>query len=333
MANLPNIKVGDRLDIKGRDFEFFNVVSLETHEEAKVLQFRDLLNHEIVRYTVDDFDELYLQGEIQWRRLGGRPIEEAPEEPCELGERCGGCSNCADRRLRANRLHLLRAFDANPVAKTDAALQEFLDKEKMNLPFVGTKIPRAGTFRKMIRERGETGDRRRRDMGDRRRGGCRKPRIHSEAERILWQEAEPYWTNIRTTAKDVHAGLHAKLSLLNRGRADDGLAAIPIPSRTTVWRLLTQHCDFDHARMRFGARKAHRLFKPLGGSIAAKRILDVAIFDHTTVDCFVVDDVSMAPVGRPYLTFCIDVKSRYPLGYVVSFTPPSVETVMACLRA
>jgi putative transposase len=332
MTSLPNLKAGDRLYIDERDFEFLNVVMPEGADAEPVLQFRDALNHAIRLCPLSEFEQLYLEGKLVWRSRGGRTVEEPPEEPCEAAERCGGCPRCADRRLRANRLHLLRAFDANPVPKTDVALQVFLEGQTPNLPFTGTKVPRAGTFRRMLRDRGEPGDRRRRDMGDRLRRGPRKPRIHEEAERVLWLEAEPYWTNVKVGAKDIHASVHTRLVALNRERAEKGLVAIDIPSRTTVWRLLTQHCDYDHTRMRYGAREARRRFQALRGRQEAKRILDLAIFDHTWVDCFVVDDVDYAPVGRPYLTFCIDVRSRYPLGYVVSFTPPSVETVMACLR-
>src|SRR5262249_34577128 len=79
-------------------------------------------------------------------------------------------------------------------------------------------------------------------------------------------------------------------------------------------------------------RVAARRFMPLKGSLEAKRILDIAIMDHTVLDCHVVDDEHLITVGRPYLTVAIDVRSRYPLAYVLGYTPPSVETAMACLR-
>jgi putative transposase len=333
MASLPCLTVGDRLTIDGRDVEFLSVVGPERDQTGLAeLQFREKRNHRVVIYTVEEFDRLYLDDKVAWASRDGHYVEEAPEEPCEAGDSCAGCARCSDRRLRANRLHLLRAFDANPVAKTDVALQAFLDSQRISVPHPAKPIPRAATFRRLLRERGNPGDRRQRDMGDRRRRGPRKPRIHPEAERILWQKAELYWTDITTSAKDVYADVHTALSALNRDRAKSDLDPIGIPGRTTVWRLLTQHCDYNHARTRFGARKADQLFKAVKGRVSADRILDLAIIDHTVADCFVVDDEHAIPVGRPYLTFCIDVRSRYPLGYVVSFTPPSVETVMACLR-
>ncbi|WP_296597998.1 transposase family protein [Phenylobacterium sp.] len=334
MRKQINLSPGQLVLIDERRFEFLNPVPSESGcpDAPDDLQFRNLRTHRVETLTELEFDELYLACKLTWPNKSDRPGDEPPEEPCEAGDLCGGCVKCADKRLRANRLHLLRAFDADPVPKSDAGLQAFLDREGPNAPYPADRLPRAATFRRLLRERGEPGDRRRKYVGDRRRGGPQKPRIHAVAEQLLWELAEPYWTNIRVSAKDVHAMLHTALAAKNREREEKGLAAIPIPGRTTVWRMLTRHTDFDHARLRFGARKAARLFTPIKGRLQAKRILDVAIMDHTVLDCFAVDDRDNVPVGRPWLTVLLDTCSRYPLAFILSFSPPSLETAMACIR-
>lgn len=49
------------------------------------------------------------------------------------------------------------------------------------------------------------------------------------------------------------------------------------------------------------------------------------------LDLFLVDEDDRLPIGRPYLTFAIDKKSRYPLGFYIGFTPPSFSNVMECI--
>ncbi len=45
------------------------------------------------------------------------------------------------------------------------------------------------------------------------------------------------------------------------------------------------------------------------------------------------DDATGLPCGgRPWLTMALDAYSRYPLGYYIGFEPPSVYSVMMCLR-
>lgn len=64
----------------------------------------------------------------------------------------------------------------------------------------------------------------------------------------------------------------------------------------------------------------------------ANALLDIAIVDHTDLDCFIVDEVTGQPIGSPRLTVIIDSCSRMILGYSVGWKSASVEAVMAALR-
>lgn len=334
MPKRMNITKGQRIKIRGRDCEFFNAIPSkgDTVDAPHDLQFRDVQDHRIEVFTQAEFDQLYNAGQVIWHIASARTHQLAPTEPCEDGAGCAGCIQC--RELQRNRAlqGLLKTFDADPVSKTDKALQKFLDAHEIDWPIGIGPIPKPGKFRRMLRNCGHSGDRRLIYIGEHRPKGARKPRIHPTAEDVLWAKAEEYWTDRQTSASDVYASVVTDLNTNNRDRVAQDLAAIPIPSRTTVWRMLTRHSDYDRTRMRLGARMAQRAFKPLKGKLEARRILDVAVMDHTVLDCFVIDDEQHIPVGRPYLTFIIDVRSRYPLAYLLSFTPPSVETAMACVR-
>jgi putative transposase len=334
MPKRINIAKGQRIRVREREYEFFNAVPSKdgTIDAPHDLQFRDVQDHRIEVFTQAEFDRLYNAGQVIWQTASARAYQSAPTEPCEDGDGCAGCHHCSglqrDRALQG----LLKTFDADPVSKTDKALQKFLDAQEINWPIGIGAMPKAGKFRRMLRNCGDAGDRRLIYIGDRRPKGARKPRIHPAAEEVLWEKAEVYWTDKQKSASDIHASVVTALNAKNLDRVAQGLSAIPIPGRTTVWRMLTRHSDYDKTRMRLGARMAQRAFKPLKGKLEAKRILDVAVMDHTVLDCFVIDDEHHIPVGRPYLTFIIDVRSRYPLAYLLSFTPPSVETAMACVR-
>ena len=99
-----------------------------------------------------------------------------------------------------------------------------------------------------------------------------------------------------------------------------------------MYRYLRRNSDYKHTFRRSGSKEANRNFTAIKGSLEAERILEKAILDGTWLDCFAIDDELMIPVGRPYLMMIVDVCSRYPLAYVLSFVPESLETAMACLR-
>jgi putative transposase len=68
------------------------------------------------------------------------------------------------------------------------------------------------------------------------------------------------------------------------------------------------------------------------GHTISERPLDRAEIDHTLLDLLVLDDETCLPLGRPYITLCIDHYSRCILGLFISFTPPSYMSVAECLK-
>jgi putative transposase len=61
--------------------------------------------------------------------------------------------------------------------------------------------------------------------------------------------------------------------------------------------------------------------------LVTKKPLESAEIDHTKLDLFVIDDQSHIPLGRPWLTICIDCHTRCILGIYIGFEPPSYLTV------
>jgi len=62
------------------------------------------------------------------------------------------------------------------------------------------------------------------------------------------------------------------------------------------------------------------------------RPLERVEIDHTVFDLIVVDTENGLPIGRPTLAIAIDRCTRMPFGIHLSFDPPSLLTVMECLK-
>lgn len=73
-------------------------------------------------------------------------------------------------------------------------------------------------------------------------------------------------------------------------------------------------------------------YEPIRGSFpGADHPYSVVQIDHTPANVIVVDEVSRLPIGRPYLTLAIDVKTRLVAGLYLSMDPPSSVAVGICL--
>jgi putative transposase len=124
----------------------------------------------------------------------------------------------------------------------------------------------------------------------------------------------------------------AKIAVRRENRLLPPQAALPMPTRRLVKRLIMEIPAFDRHLARYGRDSAHNAFRAVTGFKAVGAPLERAEMDHTPLDLFVVDDDTGMPMGRPYLTTCIDCHSRSVLGCVVGFEPPSYLTVAQCLK-
>jgi putative transposase len=81
---------------------------------------------------------------------------------------------------------------------------------------------------------------------------------------------------------------------------------------------------------RQGSRKARELLGPVAiSTLQPERPMDVLQIDHTPVDVIVVDQQKRLPIGRPWLTLAIDVKTRMVAGFHVSQWSPRSEAAFA----
>src|SRR5216683_1436762 len=99
---------------------------------------------------------------------------------------------------------------------------------------------------------------------------------------------------------------------------------LPAPNyRTVVRRIEALDLRLVTAR-REGTKKARELLDPVSVStMQPDHPMDLLQIDHTPVDVIVVDQQKRLPIGRPWLTLAIDVRTRMVAGFHVSLWAPS----------
>jgi len=95
--------------------------------------------------------------------------------------------------------------------------------------------------------------------------------------------------------------------------------SLAVPNYRTVKRRADAVDARIMVRCRDGAKKARERFGPVSVStLVPNRALEVVQIDHTPVDVIVVDRENRQPIGRPWLTLAVDVKTRMIAGFHVS---------------
>ena len=141
---------------------------------------------------------------------------------------------------------------------------------------------------------------------------------------------EKYLTRERKTIQDTLD--YAQLLVIRENELLPSTAQLPVPTRRLVKRKIDAISAYDRCAKRYGKDAARRKYRAVLRHFVASRPLERAEMDHTRLDLFVIDDATGMPLGRPWLTVCIDSNSRCVLGIFISFEPPSYLTVARCLK-
>ncbi len=315
MSGAFNLEPGDRIVIDGVEQSLDRMVPARRDCDPDDIQLVARTGR-ITIYSESEFLELYNAGKIRILTRTERISDRAPEEDQATAR--------AHRRLK-----YLREFDADPVSKSEKPLAAFIQRVAAEIG--DADPPSTGSIRRWVRNRGEPGLRRLREMTERYRPGLGR-RLNPFAEETLTKHMERYWDSPRVTPKEIWAWVSTTIADKNAGLAVLPEHCIPKIAYSTVWRRCQTEMNFERARRRYGAKEAARRFKSIKGSLEVDRLLDLAIMDHTDVDCWVIDDVTHQPIGRPRITFLIDSCSRYPLGFNIGWKSAGLEAAVACLR-
>lgn len=243
-----------------------------------------------------------------------------------------------DKRARL-RLFVLRGFDAVDAAPTtragiSKALRELWLARPEEAARVGRK-PSPGSVARWMIERGEPGDRRLKQMVSMTGRVPRQRRLRPEIHRLMDRFALRYWARRGWSQADAYAMMCCVIEYLNdRGRRYAGTThELKPPAKELFRRRLKALECYDTYATKFGEKKAAARFKPNGRGLEAARILRLGCMDHTLLDgVAVIDADGMLPLGRPWLTALLDVKSRCVVGFVLGYEPPSIYSAMECVK-
>lgn len=140
---------------------------------------------------------------------------------------------------------------------------------------------------------------------------------------------EIYLNNRKRTMRDVADELEVRIKAANGMRPkDDQLPRIPFER---IKEFIAALPAFDKHAARYGVEAARRKFRTVLSTVAPSRPLERVELDATRLDVIGVDDNGI-PLGRPWLHICIDVCTRVVLGFCISYEPPSLASLFACVR-
>jgi putative transposase len=163
------------------------------------------------------------------------------------------------------------------------------------------------------------------------RGGKHTSRLSDAVEAIVASAIQDkYYVREAVTIDDVVCEIAVRIDEENRSRAVH--EKLKAPSRRTVARRISALDMRGRFAARHGPRAARQEFSQYGATEYPQVPLERVEIDHTLIDLIVIDDQDNLPLGRLTLTYCLDMATRYPLGYYMGFEPPSYLTVMECLH-
>ncbi|MGR9143925.1 hypothetical protein ACU8MP_16385 [Rhizobium leguminosarum] len=113
------------------------------------------------------------------------------------------------------------------------------------------------------------------------------------------------------------------------------LELVSPPGRTTLNEWIDKSETQERYAAKFGRRNAHKRFVGTVDSIKATRPLEYVILDQTETDVFLLVKNSEGEVirkVRAWLVYAIDVYSKMVLGFFLSLYPPTVYSLMKCIR-
>ena len=162
----------------------------------------------------------------------------------------------------------------------------------------------------------------------------RKSRLNPTVYELTVETVLEYYSDRTINLREGRDILKSKVVASRKSRETQGLdtAGIVTPSRETFRKYVKMFACYDTFVTRYGERAAARYFVAHGKGVVVNELLRLVAMDHTPLDCIVMDEFWGYPLGRPLLTVIIDMATRCILGHFISFEPPSIYSVMECLK-
>ncbi|MFC3068921.1 Mu transposase C-terminal domain-containing protein [Phenylobacterium soli] len=331
---------GDRWEFKGAELIF------ERELGDKLLQFS--VKRTLAPFQVEQPSGMLVAPDWNWATssLANGSLRRLPTEETRLAARRAAAEReyasedaaAIDKQARLRRFVVQGLDKMGVTSGGDAKIQAAVDRlwdEQPNKTAQFEGKPAARTVRRWLAERGSPGSRALRQMISMAGRVKRRSRLETLAQKALVKAALFYWSCPRIHVKDAYARMAVRIERLNRIRAASSanVPALKRPSREALRLLVREFECLETYAERWGERKAELRFKADGRGLAASRFLQLGCLDHTLLDNVAVfDNDALLPLGRPYLTVLIDVRTRCVVGFVLCFEPPSLYQALECVK-
>lgn len=324
-----DITVEDRLRFRGSDW-------LLERRRGEVLDFQNPRDHELLSITDEQLGGLI--GSAQARIVRGAPadIDESYAaasadlsvfpltEVAQADYRLAYVREMLRRRLtyRPRTKAVQEAIDAVAARISDPAPpQPYLVKRWVSRALersaAGGRLADSVTAADLVAQNGFKGN--------------RAPRLTFEVRRIVHREIERiYLTRERQSLDTLVSTIRTRIRQENEGREPEDQHALP--GDRAVMSEIRRLGRERVLTARYGSARAYQELGPVEHRADPELPLDVVEIDHTPADLFCVDGLTGVPLGRPTIVVGVDRCTRMPWGIHVGFDPPSVHTVMQCLR-
>jgi putative transposase len=165
----------------------------------------------------------------------------------------------------------------------------------------------------------------------RQRGGKDQSRLDEAIERIIETVLEKYATitERESTVDQIITDVVNAIGDENRFRDPDD--QLMLPSERTIRRRIKAAGERRVLGRRLSRREQKSQAETEPGP-RPTRILERVEIDHTTLNLFVVDEQDGLPIGRPYITACIDKYSALVPGWHIGFNQGGYKSIMLCLQ-
>jgi putative transposase len=167
--------------------------------------------------------------------------------------------------------------------------------------------------------------------------GNRKSRKKDQLENLILEALEKYKSSTRPTFRTAYETLNDIVVLHNleiesnesKPSTDEFLDTISYQGFINRAKKIA---PVDLLTAYLGKKKVINTYRVARKPDPALYILDRAEIDHTGGDCFVVDDLTGLPLGRPTISSILDKKSKSLLGTYIGFEAPSFVSVSRAIK-
>ena len=154
-----------------------------------------------------------------------------------------------------------------------------------------------------------------------------------EIKRAYEATARFYYAQLETTKQQAFDFLKNELQdLIDRGYIYKG-KLLELPKRmTTLIKYIYSAEVRENTDRKNGKYESSLLYDGSASVLHADAPFDSVIIDHTVCDVMAVDDKTGLPLGRPIIAVALDVFSRCPVGFFISFESPSISTLLSLIK-